>query len=71
VLLVRWVEFRDLRGDRGEETDGERRQAQQPENEEEGEESELADPPAARPARFSPEERQNRGSLARLCRSKP
>ena len=66
LLLLRRVELRDLRGDRGQQTDGERRRAQQPEDDEKGEESELADPPAARPACVSPKERQNRGSLAPL-----
>jgi hypothetical protein len=58
--------LRELGGDRGQQTDGERRRAQQPEYDEEGEESELADPPTTRPACVSPKERQNRGSLARL-----
>jgi tyrosyl-tRNA synthetase len=64
-VLLRRVELRDLRGDRGQETRGEGRRAQQPEDDEKGEESELADPPTTRPALISPKERQNRGSLAR------
>jgi len=69
--LLGGIELRNLGRDRRQQSDGERRRAQEPENEEEGEESELADPAAARPARFSPEERQDRGSLARSWRSKP
>jgi hypothetical protein len=64
LVLARRVELRDLRGDRRQQADGEGRRAQQPEDDEKGEESELADPPTGRAARFSPEERQNRGSLA-------
>jgi hypothetical protein len=66
LFLPRRVELRDLGGDRGQQSDGERRRAQQPEYDEEGEQSELADPPTTRPACVSPKERQNRGSLARL-----
>ncbi len=58
------VELRDLRSDRGQKTEGEGRRAQQPENDEQGKESKLADATAFRPAAISPEERQNRGSLA-------
>ena len=65
-LLLRRVELRDLRGNRGQETDGKGCRAQEPENDKEGEKSELADPPTTRPACISPKERQNRGSLARL-----
>jgi len=64
VLLVR-VELGDLRRDRRQETEAERRRAQDAEDEQEGEESELADAPTPRSAAISPEERQNRGSLAR------
>jgi hypothetical protein len=66
LLLARRVELGDLRGDRGQQADRERRRAQQPEDDQKGEESELADPPTTRPACVSPKERQNRGSLARL-----
>ena len=65
LLLARRVELRDLGSDRGQQTDGERCRAQQPEDHQEGEESELADPPTLGSARFSPEGRQNRGSVAR------
>ena len=44
-LLLRRVELRDLRGDRGQQTDGKGRRAQEPEDDKEGEKSELADPP--------------------------
>jgi tyrosyl-tRNA synthetase len=56
--------LRDLGSDRGQKTEGEGRRTQQPENAEQGEESKLADATAFRPAAISPEERQNRGSLA-------
>jgi tyrosyl-tRNA synthetase len=56
--------LRDLGSDRGQKTEGEGRRAQQPENDEQGKESKLADATAFRPAAISPEERQNRGSLA-------
>ncbi len=56
--------MRDLAGDRGQQTEGEGRRTQQAENGEQGEESKLADTTAFRPASVSPEERQNRGSLA-------
>jgi hypothetical protein len=58
------VELRDLRRDRRQQAEGERRQAQDSEDEKEGEESELADPPALASACISPKERQDRGSLA-------
>jgi hypothetical protein len=64
VVLLRGIELGDLLRDRGEQPEGERREAQQPENEEEGEESELADAPWLGALWFSPEERQDRGSLA-------
>jgi hypothetical protein len=45
VVLLRGIELGDLLRDGGEQSEGERREAQQPENEEKGEESELADAP--------------------------
>jgi hypothetical protein len=44
-VLLRGIELGDLLRDGGEQSEGERREAQQPENEEKGEESELADAP--------------------------
>jgi hypothetical protein len=64
VLLVR-IELGDLRRDGREQPEAERRSAQDAEDEQEGEESELADAPTLRSPPISPEERQNRGSLAR------
>jgi tyrosyl-tRNA synthetase len=63
-VLPGGVELGDLRRDGGEEAERERREPERPEDDEEDEESELADPPPLRAARFSPEERQDRGSLA-------
>ena len=63
-VLRRRVELRDLGSDRGQQAEGERRQSQQAEDRQQGEESELADATAFRPSAISPEERQNRGSLA-------
>jgi tyrosyl-tRNA synthetase len=64
--LRRRVELRDLGSDRGQETEGEGRRSQQAEDGQQGKESELTDATAFRPAAISPEERQNRGSLARV-----
>jgi hypothetical protein len=50
---------RQLLADRREQSEGERRQAQQPEHEEKGEKSELANAPAFRRAGLSPERRQD------------
>jgi tyrosyl-tRNA synthetase len=58
------VELRDLGSDRGQQTEGERRRPQQAQDGQQGKESELADATAFRPSPISPEERQNRGSLA-------
>jgi tyrosyl-tRNA synthetase len=58
--------LRDLGSDRGQETEGEGRRSQQAEDGQQGKESELTDATAFRPAAISPEERQNRGSLARV-----
>jgi len=63
-LLRARLELRQLRSERSEQPEGERRQAQDSENCKEGEESELADPPTLGPAPISPKERQDRGSLA-------
>jgi len=69
-VLLRRVELWDLRRDRGEQSEGERRQAQDAEDEKEGEESELADAPLLPRARLCPEQRQCGGSLALLWASK-
>jgi hypothetical protein len=45
VVLLRRVELGDLLGDRRQQAERERGEAQQPENEKQGEESELADAP--------------------------
>jgi hypothetical protein len=63
-VLLRRVELGDLLRDRREQSERERGEAQQPKNEKEGEESELADAPPLGAPWFSPEERQDRGSLA-------
>jgi hypothetical protein len=52
LLLLRRVELRDPGGDRGQEPEGERRQAQDAEDQEEGEKPELADAPPLPRARF-------------------
>jgi hypothetical protein len=48
--LPRRIELRDLRGDRGQQTEGERGCAERPDGGDDDEEPELADAPALRPA---------------------
>jgi hypothetical protein len=66
LLLLRGVELRDLRRDRCQEPEGERRQAQDAEDREEGEKPELADAPPLPRARGFPKQRQCGGSVALL-----
>jgi hypothetical protein len=64
-VLLRRVELGDLLGDRSQQAERERGEAQQPEDEKQGEESELADAPPLGAPWFSPEERQDGDSLDR------
>jgi hypothetical protein len=65
-VLLRRVELRNLGRNCGEQTEAERREADDAEDGEECEEPELADAPPLRARRCSPEKPQNRGSVVRL-----
>ena len=59
LRLARRIERRDLRRDRGQQPERERREPEQRQHEEEGEQPELADAPTFRRSGFPAEQRQN------------